>query len=781
MTGHHETPSDSELHNLLTDSVNHFFRDWRADNPPPYYGEDKATDGGDDLWRGLAELGWLGLTLPEHLSGSGLGVREGALVAERMAYWLAPAPLISNAIMPASLLAQSEASAETGSLAASLASGEVRFSVAWQESAGQLYPDEQTATQYRDGQISGQKCFVADVTDNCILLVAARDEDNQMVIVAVSSSAAGVTFNRKPTQQGNMTRVDFDRAPTLGDGPLLQGAAASTALVRAIDDARIALCAWLCGLASRCLEQSFQHLKDREQFGTALSRFQALRHRCSDLYTLLELAGASWHHALDCHEQAPGAAGTRAAISAAKARCNETALAIARAAVQLHGAMGFVEEGGVGPYLRGALMGAAWLGSDRHHRSCFLQHAESVEDDKDQALDTATQSPTVGPEEDLNTLDDQQFRLRFRGFLNSHYPSDLRQDYQRPFRRMTGAETRRWTALMHRHGWRAPEWPKAFGGLGLSFRKQRIYNEECERIGVARMIDNGVTQLGPTLMQYGTEEQQRRYLPGILAAETYWAQGYSEPNAGSDLASLKTPAGRRGDHFVVNGQKIWTTLAMECTHMYALVRTGHYEKKQQGISFLLVDLSSPGIRIRPLRHIAGEEELCEVFFTDVLVPVENLVGPLDEGWTVAKSLLGHERIWLASPNLAVKAMMLARRLVIETDKDRDPVTLDKLGGLALDLHDYHQWYYAICRRVENDEHIGHEASAMKIYITELTQRITDFNLALADDNAAILGSQQIGAIETDLYWQFAMSRPGTIYAGCNEVQRDIVARALLGK
>ncbi|KJS09624.1 MAG: acyl-CoA dehydrogenase [Gammaproteobacteria bacterium BRH_c0] len=394
--------------------------------------------------------------------------------------------------------------------------------------------------------------------------------------------------------------------------------------------------------------------------------------------------------------------------------------------------------------------------------------------------ESASPDTTANAGEDINLLADEDFRLRFRAFLHAHYPLDMRQDYLRPFRRMNGAETRAWMSLVHQHGWRAPEWPREYGGLGLSFRKQRIYNEEMERIGVARMIDNGVTQLGPTLMKYGSAAQKQQYLPRILACDDYWAQGYSEPNAGSDLASLKTRADRQGDHFVVNGQKIWTTLAMEATHCYALVRTGNYDKKQKGISFLLIDLTLPGVDIRPIRHIAGEEELCEVFFSDVKVPTENLVGPLDDGWTVAKALLGHERIWLASPNLAIKAMMLAQQLVVETGSSDDQGVMDRLGQLLADLHDYRQWYEAICQRVEADEEVGAEASALKVYITELTQRITEFSVDIGDELGAITGPVEAGSTTTDLYWQLAMSRPGTIYAGCNEVQRDILAKSVLG-
>lgn len=176
--------------------------------------------------------------------------------------------------------------------------------------------------------------------------------------------------------------------------------------------------------------------------------------------------------------------------------------------------------------------------------------------------------------QDRNALPDETFRQLLRNWLATHYPEEYRQDHRRPFRRLRGSDHRRWVGLLHDAGWRAPAWPREAGGMGLSFRKQVIYQQEMERVGAARMIDNGETQLGPTLIHCGTETQKREYLPKILRGEQVWAQGYSEPNAGSDLASLRTRAEREGDHFIVNGQKIWTTHAQECTHIFTLVRTG---------------------------------------------------------------------------------------------------------------------------------------------------------------------------------------------------------------
>lgn len=380
--------------------------------------------------------------------------------------------------------------------------------------------------------------------------------------------------------------------------------------------------------------------------------------------------------------------------------------------------------------------------------------------------------------EDLNALSDDTFRLRFRQWLEAHYPKALTQGHHRPFLRLHGPELRAWLKKLNDHGWRAPDWPKAYGGLALSFRKQLIYKEELNRIGVARIVDNGETQLGPTLMKFGTEAQKNHYLPRMLNSDDHWAQGYSEPNSGSDLASLSTKAELQGDHFVVNGQKIWTTFANECTHIYMLVRTGQFEKKQQGISFLLADLSSPGISIRPILNLAGESELCEVFFDDVKVPAENLIGELHQGWAIAKSLLGHERIWLGDPTMAMRALALSQQLVIETQQHNDPVIIDQLATLSADLHDYRGLYADICDQVAETNEIGPEVSMLKVYASELLQRITEFNISIGDEFAMANGDIQIGDTQTNLVWQLMMARPTTIYAGCNEVQRDILSAGM---
>ncbi|MCI3952270.1 MAG: mmgC12, partial [Burkholderiales bacterium] len=289
---------------------------------------------------------------------------------------------------------------------------------------------------------------------------------------------------------------------------------------------------------------------------------------------------------------------------------------------------------------------------------------------------------------DYNAMENDAFRREARAFFAAHFPDNMRFI----MRRMRWADMKDWYVAAGREGWLAPNWPREWGGLGLTPEKRLIYLEEQEEWGISRTHEHGVVQVGPILMKYGSTEQKQTYLPRILSGDHLWAQGYSEPNAGSDLASLSTSAVIEGDHFVVNGQKIWTSLADDATHIYMLVRTDSSRKKQEGISFLLADLKSPGITIRPIRTIGGHPELCEVFFDDVRVPRENLVGELNQGWTVAKSLLSHERINIGSPRRPQYALRRLEQLARAKGLFEDQGFVDRFTSISLDMADHVSLY-----------------------------------------------------------------------------------------
>jgi alkylation response protein AidB-like acyl-CoA dehydrogenase len=377
---------------------------------------------------------------------------------------------------------------------------------------------------------------------------------------------------------------------------------------------------------------------------------------------------------------------------------------------------------------------------------------------------------------DWNALSDEAFRKEVREFFDANYPQALR------FlpRRLRWAECKDWYRTLSRQGWIAPAWPKEYGGMGLSPSKQIIMAEETERTGIGRMPDQGITQVGQTIMRYGTEAQKRKYLAPIIAGEHVWCQGYSEPNSGSDLASLRTTAVREGDAWVINGSKIWTSMSMDATHMYVLVRTDpNAPKKQEGISFMLLDMKTPGITLRPIRNIAGHEEFAQVFFDNVRVPVDALVGELNKGWTIAKALLGFERLGIGSPRRPRYAFTRLEKVARSRGLLDDPAFADRFAQLRLDLADLTSLYGRYVDQVRRGEALGPDVSILKIWAMELYQRTSELLLEAADEKGAIEGVVDFDDEEVDVLSPFYMARPGTIYGGSNEIQRNIVAKDVL--
>jgi alkylation response protein AidB-like acyl-CoA dehydrogenase len=330
-----------------------------------------------------------------------------------------------------------------------------------------------------------------------------------------------------------------------------------------------------------------------------------------------------------------------------------------------------------------------------------------------------------------------------------------------------------------RRGWAAPAWPREFGGMGLSPSKLLLFIEEQERWGVARTPDMGIIMVGPLLLRHGTDAQRAHYLPKILAGENIWCQGYSEPNAGSDLASLRCEAVADGDDFVVNGQKIWTTLAQDATHIFLLVRTDKTAKKQKGISFLLADMTAPGITVRPIRNIAGEEEFCEVFFDNVRVPRTNIVGELNNGWTMAKALLSFERIFLGSPKQGQYALQRLTDLAGAEGLLDDPVFATKYTKLALDVADLETIYTRYAEIVKRGGTLGPDVSMLKIWGTETFAALTELLLEAAGAAGAVRGKVGPGDKAVEMLNLFYTARPATIYGGSNEIQRNIVSKGVL--
>jgi alkylation response protein AidB-like acyl-CoA dehydrogenase len=286
--------------------------------------------------------------------------------------------------------------------------------------------------------------------------------------------------------------------------------------------------------------------------------------------------------------------------------------------------------------------------------------------------------------------------------------------------------------------------------------------------------------IGPALMRYGTPRQQQEFLPPILRCDHRYCQGYSEPEAGSDLASLRTSAVRDGDEFVVNGTKIWTTMAFDSTHMFLLARTGSEGAKQAQISFFLLDLASDGVVIRRIRDMAGEEELCEVFLDNVRVPAANLIGGLNRGWTVAKSVLEFERIHVGSPQLPESGLRLLEDVVRARRLQDDPALSDKIADLKLDVAHLSAVYRKFAALLERGEPLGADVSLLKLFSTETFQRIADLVVEVAGPAGGLAASADLDGRRLEVLSAYYRARPSTIYGGSSEVQRNILAKQVLG-
>jgi alkylation response protein AidB-like acyl-CoA dehydrogenase len=383
----------------------------------------------------------------------------------------------------------------------------------------------------------------------------------------------------------------------------------------------------------------------------------------------------------------------------------------------------------------------------------------------------------MSTQQDWNALSDEEFRRIFRDWVEENCPKELRfMRKQRPL----FDEVAVWYHNLARKGWLAPVWPQAYGGMGLNPSKHIIYVEEWARMGCPRIPDHGIGLVGPLLLQYGTEEQKQHFLPRIISGEHVWCQGYSEPNSGSDLASLKTSAVREGDEFVVNGQKIWTTLAHCANWILLLVRTKKVEgKRQDGISVLLADLRTPGVTIRPIPNLREEADFCEVFFDNVRVPVANLVGEVDKGWTLAKSVLGHERIFLGAPARPEYALTRLEALAEATGAFEDKAFLSRYAKHRLDVYDLGSAFERFAKVLRAGGDLEADVSVLKIFNTELYQRITEEMLEIAGEAARFEDDLDAGEIQVDAMNLFLDSRAPAIFGGSNEIQRNILAKAVL--
>jgi alkylation response protein AidB-like acyl-CoA dehydrogenase len=392
---------------------------------------------------------------------------------------------------------------------------------------------------------------------------------------------------------------------------------------------------------------------------------------------------------------------------------------------------------------------------------------------------------------------DEAFRDEVRAFLDAKFTPDLRADSARQAGVFAEPDlARRWQRILFERGWVAPAWPQEHGGTGWSPVQRYIYDTECADAGTPVLPALGLQMCGPVLIGYGTPEQKAWHLPRILSGENYWCQGYSEPQAGSDLASLQCRAVRDGDDYVVNGTKIWTTHAHAANWIFLLVRTDPAAKPQAGISFLLVPMASKGITVRPILSMSGQHDVNQVFFDDVRVPVANRVGAENQGWTVAKYLLEFERGGGSAAVKVRRALKLARAVAAGQRNDvsvplvQDPDFAARAANVEIQLRALEATERRVISGLSTGRPVGNAiASMLKLRGSELTQKATELGVealgpyAAPDQTEALRGAIQaeIGPARATVPVAYYLNmRASTVFGGCAEVQRDILARAAVG-
>lgn len=387
------------------------------------------------------------------------------------------------------------------------------------------------------------------------------------------------------------------------------------------------------------------------------------------------------------------------------------------------------------------------------------------------------------------TPEQQAFRADIRAWVAANLPKDVADKVHKGLR-LHRDDMQRWAKILGAKGWLGYGWPKEFGGPGWDAIERHLFEEECALAGSPRIVPFGPVMVAPVIMAFGSPEQQKRFLPGIASGDVWWSQGYSEPGSGSDLASVKTRAVRQGDKYIVNGQKTWTTLGQYGEWIFCLVRTSTEGKPQTGISFLLIDMKSPGVSVRPIVLMDGEPEVNEVFFDDVEVPAENLIGEENKGWTYAKYLLAHERTNIADVNRAKRELERLKRLAKDEGLWDDARFRDQIALLEVDIVALEMMVLRVLSAQAGGKKALDIAGLLKIKGSEIQQRYSEllmlaggpFSLPFVYEamEAGWQGDHVGGPQYAPLAANYFNYRKTTIYGGSNEVQRNIVAQTVLG-
>jgi len=719
----------------------------------------RAAEGGPkvdrELWGKLAELGLLGLTLPEDLGGTGLGLGEECVVLETLAAKVAPVPLIPT-YLAARILGAGD-SAAVARLSELLITGEKIVGAALLAEGGDgkglLVADANDGT----ARLTGDLPEVVEGAALDILLVPA---DGAWWAVEAGAAGVGLSPIHSFDNTRSMAHLVLDRAQAERVGDL--------DLEKVLSVARTLIAAESLGVAQAALDMATTHSLDRHQFGQPIGRFQAIKQKLADCLIATENARSALWGAI---RSAPDSWPDPAAARLAKAEATAAAVQVVAESVQTHGAMGVTWEHDLHLLMRRGKHGQHTLGSPDSHLRVL---GDVLMADASSSGGRGGGRPPEGNTQDLGfqpTDEDLAFIQPFKDWLDEHLTPERLEEVRRG-----GLSARRaWQSFMAQAGWVGLHWPVAYGGRGATFTQQILYYAEIAKRQLGALPGNrGLMLVGPTLIAYGTEEQKKLLEP-TRRADILWSGGFSERGSGSDLASLRTKAELNGDHFVVNGHKIWTSNAEVADWLYTLVRTGPLHPKHDGISVLLIDMKTPGVEVRPIKRNSGDHAFNEVFFDDVKVPLANLVGPLNEGWRVNRTTMVGEHLtnFLGSQTAQANTIRrITRELKAREDRLGPDVDLRKRLAEAwartqiVKLHGLRN-----VARFTGGDNPGAEGSISKLVGQEHERRLFELMLDVQGVKGLYEGTWTRAYMST---------RASTIGGGTSEIHRNRLAERVLG-
>jgi alkylation response protein AidB-like acyl-CoA dehydrogenase len=737
---------------------------------PATYLRSVVDEGHDpaDLWRTLCALDWPGLAVPEDLGGVGASTVELGIVVEQLGYVGDPTPFLATTTQFAPVVAACGDGEQRrrflGAVASEGRSGTVALS--------------RSIEAQRDGdrwRLNGQASFVIDGDRVDEIAVPATTATGGIEVFVVPATDVGRARTRAFDEALHVADVDVTGVVLDGDRRLV-GPDPQAGLDRALDEAVVGLAMTAVGACQRGLDMTIEYVRGREQFGVPIGSFQAVKHKIVDMYVAVERARALGTYAsrvVDDDERRPLAA------AMAKAAAGDAQHIVFQHAIQLFGGIGFTWENDLHLYLRRAKAAELLLGGAAEHRARVASHVLDASDGH-----WAVQA----------TFDDatEAFRSEFATWLDANLPDDEEATKERPT--STAGLTpwaRRWQQRLFDAGWVVPGNPPEFGGRNAGLLEQFVHQEELTRRHVvAGFNPQGLSIIAPSILSFGTDEQKQRWAVPILRGDLTAALGMSEPNAGSDLAGLRTRAVLDGDHFVVTGQKVWTSGAHDADVILAFVRTDPDAPKHKGISTLIIPTDTPGITRRPFGSITGRDDLDfnEVFFDEVVVPAENLLGELHGGWRVANGSLGHERamLWLGYSQRLDEVVESFREIALSSPLGADARVRDWFATAAIDAQAVKLLGYRTLAQTQRGV-VSNEQSILKLFSSEAVQRavgnaIEALGPLALDDQvlAAPFNPFEFDAYNVSWFELYLRSFAGTIAGGTSEIQRNIIAERVLG-